>query len=140
MPSLKSLLALLPLALSAMAAPSPTTFEMAYANDTSEVARRAVAIDGDGRSRIIICNDSNRGGQCLNWGQKGHCWDFRDDNLRPFNDAVSSVYPQEQGVVWVLYQDIDCKGASMTVVAPGIDNLKDYGFNDRISSFSWYLR
>jgi hypothetical protein len=75
MPSLKSLLAILPLALSAMAAPSPAPFEMAYANDTDidAASRRAVAIDENGRNRIIICNDARRGGQCLNWGQKGHC-------------------------------------------------------------------
>ncbi|KAK0753701.1 hypothetical protein B0T18DRAFT_484368 [Schizothecium vesticola] len=142
MPSLKSLLAILPLALSAMAAPSPAPFEMAYANDTDVEAasRRAVAIDENGRNRIIICNDARRGGQCLNWGQKGHCWDFRDSNLAPYNDAVSSVYPQEAGVVWVLYQDYDCKGATLQVTSPGIDNLADVGFNDRVSSFSWFLR
>lgn len=69
------------------------------------------------------------------------------------------MYPQESGVVWVLYQyvvhfrdlggkmtddgvnrDYDCKGATLQVTAPGIDNLADRGFNDRVSSFSWFLR
>lgn len=37
-------------------------------------------------------------------------------------------------------RDYDCKGATLQVTAPGIDNLADRGFNDRVSSFSWFLR
>lgn len=89
MASLKSLLALLPLALSAMAAPSPApAFDIAYANDTDvgAASRRAVAIDENGRNRIIICNDARRGGQCLNWGQKGHCCKIHPlPRVRDFN-------------------------------------------------------
>lgn len=96
MPSLKSLLALLPLALSAMAAPSPApapTFDIAYANDTDvdAASRRAVAIDENGRNRIIICNDARRGGQCLNWGQKGHCCKTHPVHP-PFLDTSTDTY------------------------------------------------
>lgn len=37
-------------------------------------------------------------------------------------------------------RDYDCKGATLQVTSPGIDNLADHGFNDRVSSFSWFLR
>jgi hypothetical protein len=32
-----------------------------------------VKIDGNGRSRVLLCSNSNRGGTCINWGQKNHC-------------------------------------------------------------------
>ena len=74
MPSLKFLLSALPLALSALAAPSPSSaIPMANDTDIDVASRRAVALEPNGRSRIIICNDARRGGQCLNWGQQGHC-------------------------------------------------------------------
>lgn len=37
-------------------------------------------------------------------------------------------------------RDYDCKGATLQVTSPAIDNLADHGFNDRVSSFSWFLR
>jgi hypothetical protein len=37
-------------------------------------------------------------------------------------------------------RDYDCKGNSIQVTSPGVDNLADRGFNDRVSSFSWFLR
>lgn len=180
MPSLKSLLALLPLALSATAAPSPA-LDIAYANDTDvdAASRRAVAIDGDGRSRIIICNDARRGGQCLNWGQKGHCCKIH--SLSPASATPQLTYhvkgtsatptsppsttPSRPSIprrrvssgcstsrllvsgTWGakvtdddVNRDYDCKGATLQVTSPGIDNLADRGFNDRVSSFSWFLR
>ncbi len=36
-------------------------------------------------------------------------------------------------------RDYDCKGAALQVVAPGIDNLADHGFNDKVSSFGLVL-
>ena len=59
---------------------------------------------GTRSSRITACSGSHRSGQCINWGQQGHCWDFRDPQLSPYNDALSSVYPQEQGIEWTLWE------------------------------------
>jgi hypothetical protein len=33
-----------------------------------------------------------------------------------------------------------CKGRSVKVVAPGIDDLRDFNFNDMGSSLSWRLQ
>lgn len=30
--------------------------------------------------------------------------DMYDPNLNPYNDAISSVYPQEAGVQWTLWE------------------------------------
>ena len=152
MVAIKSILSVLPLAVSvltapALEAPAPGTLvfntSIAAPYDASAYALedRAVAIDGEGRSRIIFCNDADRKGQCLNWGQKGHCWDFKDKNLAPWNDAISSVYPQEQGVVWTLWEHYDCKGQGLDVWGD-VSNLKNAAidFNDKTSAFSWRLR
>ncbi|KAK3387953.1 hypothetical protein B0H63DRAFT_509638 [Podospora didyma] len=143
--SIRSILAALSLVAAVLAAPSPAPAPFitnATAHDVRDLALadRSAAIDPNGQSRVILCNDAFHGGQCLNWGQKGHCWDMNDPNLAPFDNAISSFYPQDQGVVWVLWENRGCSGASLQVVAPGIDNLADFGFNDRASGFSWFLR
>ncbi|KAK0710644.1 hypothetical protein B0H67DRAFT_646084 [Lasiosphaeris hirsuta] len=144
--AIRSIISALPFALFAFAAPAPppasSVITNATANDADDIglSGKSVAIGGDGRSRIIFYNDSKRGGQGLDWGQQGHCWDFKDSSLAPFNDAISSIYPQDDGVVWTLWADYKCKGSSIQVTKPGIDDLATVGFNDRISAFSWVLR
>ena len=86
MVAITTLLSLLPLATTALSAPAPATnipsnliFNTSIATHTfneadyAGLAERAVAIDANGQSRIIFCNDANRQGQCLDWGQKSHC-------------------------------------------------------------------
>ncbi|KAK4451184.1 hypothetical protein QBC34DRAFT_58845 [Podospora aff. communis PSN243] len=154
MVAINSIISILPFAAAVLAVPAPApalaalpdnlVFNTSIAThtfDASAVENRAVAIDNEGRSRIIFCNDANRQGQCLNWGQKGHCWDFRDKQLAPWNDAISSVYPQESGVVWTLWEHYDCKGQGLDVWG-NVDNLRNAAidFNDKTSAFSWRLR
>jgi hypothetical protein len=86
MVAIKSIIAILPFAASVLAAPAPApalaalpenlvfnTSVATHTYDGNAIENRAVAIDSEGRSRIVFCNDANRKGQCLNWGQKGHC-------------------------------------------------------------------
>lgn len=140
---IKSLIALLPLALSAAAAPAGTPDSDAQPknsgitpapyNETDIVLLEGATTTGlvDGRAHITFCSDANGRGQCLTWQQKNHCCespslflaplnlaaahsdslrekkigDFRDDTLKPWNDAISSVYVNNQeGVIWTLWQ------------------------------------
>ncbi|KAK3387344.1 hypothetical protein B0H63DRAFT_521403 [Podospora didyma] len=152
---MKCLLTIIPFLASALAAPQPEVFPLPAAPGTfakfpAPFAPRLVNSsdydfasldtrqDENGRFRIVICSGSHGSGQCLNWGQKGHCWDFNDDNLKAYNDAVSSVYPQQQGVAWTLWEHTKCKGAGLEVYG-AVENLADYGFNDKTSAFTWRL-
>src|SRR4051812_39646495 len=102
MVAITTILSLLPLATTVFAAPASATIvpsnlisNTSIATHTyneadyAGLAERAVAIDSNGQSRIIFCNDANRQGQCLDWGQKSHCCmlldrflDLNDENTR----------------------------------------------------------
>ncbi|KAK5656677.1 hypothetical protein OQA88_4657 [Cercophora sp. LCS_1] len=139
---------LLPLALSAFAAPTEPSTNSSVAlipyNKTVHGADGGIAplIDSDGRALIRFCSDANGRGQCLSWKQKGHCWDFRDENLKPWNDAISSVYPaNDEGVIWTLWENYNCGGQGLDVWG-NVDDLRfaAINFNDKTSAFSWRLR
>ncbi|KAF2264225.1 hypothetical protein CC78DRAFT_250932 [Lojkania enalia] len=98
----------------------------------------------DDHAHADICTDANHGGFCINFGLRAlgisHCWDFKNGggiDLTAFNDHLSSIFPHEQGAVWTLYENFGCSGRSLGgIVAPGIDNLQSFGFNDIASSIS----
>jgi hypothetical protein len=86
MVAITTILSLLPLATTAFAAPAPATnipsnlisntsiaLHTYNEADYAGLAQRAAAIDPNGQSRIVFCNDANRQGQCVDWGQKSHC-------------------------------------------------------------------
>ncbi|WYZ43497.1 hypothetical protein EsH8_VI_001196 [Colletotrichum jinshuiense] len=144
--SATKLMALLPLLLQASASPLANTASAANTTDVgiplAQDGASTSRIDDQGRSRILLCSDANKSGTCINWGQKDHCWSFDDPALKIYNDAISSIYPLEgNGVTWTFWENYGCKGRALDgIVAPGINNLQDFNFNDIGSSLSWRLR
>ncbi|KAL8664094.1 MAG: hypothetical protein Q9168_007974 [Polycauliona sp. 1 TL-2023] len=81
-------------------------------------------------THVYVCTDSNFHGRCQNLEST------KQDTLsNGFSDTISSIGP-DAGTTCTLYDDVGCGGASLGgIVKPGINNLSDYGFNDRASSY-----
>lgn len=83
-------------------------------------------------THLYVCIDKNFGGRCQNLQTvTTGCLDFGNG----FNDAITSLGP-DKGTTCTIYDNPGCTGASVGgIVNPGINDLTDYGFNDRASSY-----
>ncbi|KAF2736681.1 hypothetical protein EJ04DRAFT_521710 [Polyplosphaeria fusca] len=97
----------------------------ASATPASDVVERGGPI-----ATATMCTDKNRGGACLedHIEAVNHCFQISDG----FAGKISSVFTDDTGVIITLFSNSDCNGGlQLDVVAPGINNLEDFGFNDQ---------
>ncbi|KAL8676729.1 MAG: hypothetical protein Q9186_006775 [Xanthomendoza sp. 1 TL-2023] len=78
-------------------------------------------------THLYVCIDKGFSGRCQNLesGTNG-CYDLGNG----FNNAISSLGP-DKGITCTIYDGASVGG----IVSPGINDLTDYGFNDRASSY-----
>ncbi|KAL8672883.1 MAG: hypothetical protein Q9224_007548 [Gallowayella concinna] len=83
-------------------------------------------------THLYVCIDKGFSDRCRNLesGTNG-CYDLGNG----FNNAISSLGPDTE-TTCTIYDNGGCSGASVGgIVSPGINDLTDYGFNDRASSY-----
>ncbi|KAL8727020.1 MAG: hypothetical protein Q9166_006318 [cf. Caloplaca sp. 2 TL-2023] len=83
-------------------------------------------------TNLFVCTDAGFKGRNQNLATtKGVCYNLGNG----FNDAISSLGP-DKGTTCTIYDNSGCSGASVGGIQnPGINDLSDYGFNDRASSY-----
>ncbi|KAL8788717.1 MAG: hypothetical protein Q9213_001531 [Squamulea squamosa] len=83
-------------------------------------------------THLFVCIDKNFGGRCQNLETTTNvCFNLGNG----FSDSISSLGP-DQGTTCTIYDNQGCSGTSVGgIVSPGINDLSDFGFNDRASSY-----
>ncbi|KAL8802919.1 MAG: hypothetical protein Q9223_006430 [Gallowayella weberi] len=85
-------------------------------------------------THLYVCIDANFQGRCENLESTKQV-PMPDTLFNGFDNTISSLGP-DAGTTCTLYDNPGCSGASLGgIVKPGINNLADYGFNDRASSY-----
>ncbi|EOD46142.1 beta gamma crystallin protein [Neofusicoccum parvum] len=110
---------------------APTT------NSTSHHALRPRQGYGPRLKRVRYCQHANGAGNCLNQDINAQtCYNFASW----WNDRISSIYVNPGTQCW-LFSDRNCHGKDVTVLHPGIGNMKLVGMNDAASSIkcAWYF-
>ncbi|KAJ7277904.1 hypothetical protein C8J57DRAFT_1465739 [Mycena rebaudengoi] len=85
---------------------------------------------------VRVCTDAGFTGNCITLnGGSTQCNNFPGD----FNDNISSFGPDD-GQDCFIFVDAGCTGAQAGPIRfPGISNLNDIGFNDKISSWKCFF-
>ncbi|EPQ57620.1 hypothetical protein GLOTRDRAFT_92602 [Gloeophyllum trabeum ATCC 11539] len=95
-------------------------------------ALAAAAVAGVRAQGAYYCTDINWGGNCQYTPDYGVCVTFGGSD---WNDQVSSFGP-DQGLECYLYTDWGCTGDVLPLEYPGAADLRQYSFNDAVSSFA----
>ncbi|KAI4175018.1 MAG: hypothetical protein LQ348_006268 [Seirophora lacunosa] len=81
---------------------------------------------------LYVCTDANFRGRCQNLeSTRQGCYTLSNS----FSDTISSLGPS-QGATCTVWQDLGCSGRALGGIRyPGISNLREYNFNDIITSY-----
>ncbi|KAJ6503062.1 hypothetical protein DFH09DRAFT_1146143 [Mycena vulgaris] len=105
-------------------------FPLAYAAPATQPALAALSSRSQGT--VFVCDDGDFKGHCIKVrGANGTCVNFPT----AFNDVVSSLGP-DPGQVCFFFVDLGCAGAKLGPIrVPGLLQLGDTAFNNKLSSF-----